>query len=437
MNAILLRCTPVLMFLIFGLIACDSSVQVSGARNYVVGQPITIHVSRGSDFIEGQFKIVDARGTVHTPISSLMSYVFIDSKHFSFRIPPLVASGPAVMEIGSTSGPYKVDIHLFRGFVHGDGQGNLYMRSMDDPTRILRRGTIGAGAYQLRLLDEKSRFVAFSSSDGRIDWLSVDNSDTSRFGVVAPSLTIATNTPGVNAKPSDVLVLSSGLVVATDRGIGTLVLNTTGSGTEITFGSWVSQVGAFSALDISADPSKKIVAAGSRGVTDGILLIFPADPFPTQAMDEPIVLSTETTNISDVAVSRSGAYAAAVAPSLNRLFLVEIASRNVVPTNISGCQNPQNVQFVAGDQRVAVLCVDSKSVELFSVAGTTATPYRTLAVGTESKRPISMFYDTSGLLYIALQDGGLQVLDAGSSNPSVSVVDGFDSIIAGSFFVQP
>ncbi len=417
--------------------ACDSSIRVTGSRNYVVGQPVTVHVARGSDFIEGQFKIVDSGGTVHTPISSLMNYVFIDSKRFSFRIPPLVASGPAIMEIGSTSGPYKVDIHIFRGFVHGDGQGNLYMRSMDEPSRILRRGTIGTGSYQLRLLDEKSRFVAFSSTDGRIDWLSVDSSDTSRFGVVAPSLTIATSTPGVNAKPSDVLVLARGLVVATDRGIGTLELRTSGTGTEITFGSWVSQDGAFSALDISADPGV-IVAAGARGVAESFLLVFAADPFPTASSSQSsITLSTETTSVSDVAVSRSGAYAAAVAPALNRLFLVEIASRNVVPTNITGCQNPKNVQFVAGDQRLAVLCMDSKSVELFSVSGTTATPYRTLAVGTQDKKPISMFYDSSGILYIALENGGLQLLDAGSSNPSVSQVEGFDSIVAGSFFVQP
>ena len=417
--------------------ACDSSVQISGSRSYVVGQPITIQVSRGSDFLEGQFKIIDAKGTVHTPISSLMNYVFIDSKRFSFRIPPLIASGSAVMEINSTSGPYKVDIQLFRGFVHGDGQGNLYMRSIDDPTHILRRGSIGSGSYQLRLLDEKSRFVAFSSTDGRIDWLSVDNSDTSRFGVVAPSLTIATTTPGVNAKPSDVLVLERGLVVATDRGIGTLELHTSGTGTEITFGSWVSQDGAFSSLDISSNPAT-IVAAGSRGGFESILLVFAADPFPSANSTRDIItLSTENPNVSDVAISRSGAYAAAVVPALNRLFLVEIGSRNVVPTNLVGCQNPQNVLFAAQDQRLAVLCVDSKSVELFSVSGTTATPYRTLAVGTQDKRPISMFYDTSGLLYIALQNGGVQVVDTGSSNPTVAVVEGFDSIVAGSFFIQP
>jgi DNA-binding beta-propeller fold protein YncE len=150
-----------------------------------------------------------------------------------------------------------------------------------------------------------------------------------------------------------------------------------------------------------------------------------------------ISLTTDGANVTDVAIARSGAYIAAVNPDLNRLFLVEFDSRNVVPTDITGCQNPRSLQFVAGDQRLAVLCVNSKTLELFSVAGTTATPYRSLPVGSDTKKPLALYYDASGLLYISLEEGGLQVVDAGSSNPEVSSVAGFDSVIAGSFFIQP
>ena len=283
----------------------------------------------------------------------------------------------------------------------------------------------------------------FSFTDGRIDWLSVDNADTSKFGVVAPALSIASDTPGVNARPADILALSRGLIVATDRGVGTLLVSAAGSGTEVTFGSWISQAAAFNALDISEPLSEgagaRIVAAGAVGATtEAVLVVFNSVPFPTNNSTKvQISLTAENANVSDVAIARSGAYIAAVNPDLNRLFLVEFDSRNVVPTDITGCQGPRSLQFVAGDQRLAVLCVNSRTLELFSVAGTTATPYRSLQVGTETRRPIALYYDPSGLLYISLEEGGLQVVEAGSSNPEITDVPGFDGIIAGSFFIQP
>jgi hypothetical protein len=327
--------------------------------------------------------------------------------------------------------------------VTGDGDGNVTMVSVDNPGKVLRRGSMGVGSYQLRLLNDKTNFVAFSPTDGRIDWLSVDNSDTSKFGVVAPSLSIASDTPGVNAKPSDILALTRGLVVATDRGVGTLLVNSVGAGTEVTFGSWISQAAAFKAIDISEPISEgagaRIVAAGAVGATtDSVLVVFNSVPFPTNNSTKvQITLTNEGANVTDVAISRSGVYIAAVNPDLNRLFLVEFDSQNVVPTNLAGCQNPRSLQFVAGDQRLAVLCVNSKTLELFSVAGTTATPYRSLSVGSETKRPIALYYDRSGLLYISLEGGGLQVVEAGSSNPEISSVAGFDGVVAGSFFIQP
>ncbi|MBU1243577.1 hypothetical protein KKD52_15145 [Myxococcota bacterium] len=424
-------------------VSCDSSPQVSGPKNLVIGQPVTIHVQQGSNFVEGQFKIVDSEGGIFTPTTSLMEYSFFSGKEFSFRVPPNVATGPAKLEIGSTSGPYKIDVNLYRGFVTGDGAGNVVMYSIDNPRKVLRRGSMGIGTYQLRMLNDQSNFVAFSPTDGRIDWLSVDNSDTSTFGVVAPSLSIASDTPGVNAKPSDILALSRGLVVATDRGVGTLLVNSVGAGTEVSFGSWISQAAAFNAVDISDVISEgagaRIVVAGAVGATtESVLVVFNSVPFPTNNSTKvQISLTTDGANVTDVAIARSGAYIAAVNPDLNRLFLVEFDSRNVVPTDITGCQNPRSLQFVAGDQRLAVLCVNSKTLELFSVAGTTATPYRSLPVGSDTKKPLALYYDASGLLYISLEEGGLQVVDAGSSNPEVSSVAGFDSVIAGSFFIQP
>jgi len=426
------------------LISCDASPQISGPKNYVIGQPVTIRVEQGSNFVEGQFKIVDSEGGIFTPTTSpAMEYNFIGGKEFSFRVPPFVAAGSATLEIGSTSGPYRIDVNLYRGFVSGDGAGNVTMYSLDNPGKVLRRGQMGIGTYQLRLLNDQSQFVAFSPTDGRIDWLSVDNSDTSKFGVVAPSLSIASDTPGVNARPSDILALTRGLVVATDRGVGTLLVSAVGSGTEVTFGSWISQAASFNALDVSDVLSEgagaRIVAAGAVGTTtESVLVVFNSVPFPTNNSTKvQITLTAESANVSDVAIARSGAYIAAVNPDLNRLFLVEFDSRNVVPTDITGCQNPRSLQFVAGDQRLAVLCVNSRTLELFSVSGTTATPYRSIQVGAETKKPIALYYDVSGLLYISLEGGGLQAIDAGSSNPEVVSIAGFDGIIAGSFFIQP
>jgi hypothetical protein len=428
---------------LLALAACDSSPQVSGPKSFVIGQPVTIRVEQGSNFVENQFKIVDSEGGIFTPSTSNMEYAFAGPKEFSFRVPPHVATGRATLEIGSSSGPYKITATLHRGFVTGDGAGNVTMHSLDTPSKVLRRGTMGIGSYQIRLLNDQSHFVVFSPTDGRIDWLSVDNPDTSKFGVVAPSLSIASDTPGVNARPADILALSRGLIVATDRGVGTLLVSSVGSGTEVTFGSWISQAAAFTALDISEVLSEgagaRVVAAGSVTSTgESVLVVFNSVPFPTNNSTKvQISLTAENANVSDVAIARAGAYIAAVNPDLNRLFLVEFDSRNVVPTDLTGCQGPRNLQFVAGDQRLAVLCVDSKTIELFSVAGTTATPYRSLAVGTDTKKPIALYYDPAGLLYVSLEEGGLQVVEAGSSNPVVTDVPGFDGIVAGSFFIQP
>lgn len=428
---------------LLSLAACDSSPQVSGPKSFVIGQPVTIRVEQGSNFVESQFKIVDSEGGIFTPSTSNMEYTFVGPKEFSFRVPPFVASGKATLEIGSSSGPYKIEATLHRGFVTGDGAGNVTMHSVDAPSKVLRRGAMGVGSYQIRLLNAKSQFVVFSPTDGRIDWLSVDNPDTSKFGVVAPSLSIASDTPGVNARPSDILALSRGLIVATDRGVGTLLVSAVGSGTEVTFGSWISQAAAFTAMDMSAVLSEgagaRVVTAGAVGSTgEAVLVVFNSVPFPTNNSTKvQIPLTSENSNVSDVAIARAGAYIAAVIPELNRLFLVEFDSRNVVPTNLTGCQGPRSLQFVAGDQRLAVLCVNSKTLELFSVAGTTATPYRSLAVGTDTKKPLALYYDPSGLLYVSLEEGGLQVVEAGSSNPVVTDVPGFNGIVAGSFFIQP
>ncbi len=427
---------------VLAFVACDSDPRVTGPKNYIIGQPVTIRVEKGSNFVEGQFKIVDAENGIFTPTSSSMDYRFNSGKEISFRIPPHVAEGPATFEIGSTSGPYRIDVNLFRGFVSGDGSGNLIMRSIGTPSRVLRRGSMGEGIYQLRMLSDQGSFVVFSPAEGRIDWLSIDSSDTSRFGIVAPSLSIASDTPGVNAKPADILALTRGLVVATDRGVGTLLVSAVGSGSEVTFGSWISQAASFTSLAISSVLSEgtgaRIVAAGGTGGSESVLVVFNSVPFPSNNSTKvQIPLTDESSNVTDVAIGANGQYMAAVVPDLNRLFLVEFSSRNVVPTTLGSCQNPRMLRFVAGDQRLAVLCVNSKTLEIFSVSGTTATPFRSLDVGTSTKNPLAMYYDPSGLLYVSLQNGGLQVIEAGSSNPSVVTVPGFENVTAASFFIQP
>ncbi|MDA3863600.1 MAG: hypothetical protein PF689_06985 [Deltaproteobacteria bacterium] len=434
-----------ILFLLTGFIqSCDTSPQIEGSSSFVIGQKITVELKKGEDLTANQFKIIDAMGNLFPSSNEFLEYQYLEKNKFSFRIPPGIANGDAVLEVGSKDGSYSLDIHIHRGIAYVDGSGMLKMISKGYPDKVLREVSVDSGDVKLKIINKKSDIITLSLTTGRIDWLILDTEKTSSFGLKVPSTKIETDTEGVNAIPSDVVGVEKGLVIATNKGLGGLAIRSAGSGTDVLFDSWISNIASFTAVDISTPDdevqTKILVAVGGSNQNESVMVAMDADSLPrSTTIKKSWILSADDSSVSDVCISVDGNLAAAVIPNSNTLSLVNISesSSEPVPSTLSECQMPLEVFFVDSNQKVAVLCEGNYAVQFFTISGTTANPGNLLTVGNAENKPRTMYYsDESKLLYIA-SDLGIQFIDTSSSNPSVQTIPGTESLNLTSFVVQP
>ncbi|MGM0598155.1 MAG: hypothetical protein ACQES9_14070 [Myxococcota bacterium] len=434
-----------ILFLLIGFIpSCDTSPQLDGPTSFIIGQKVTVELKKGEGLSANQFKIVDAMDNVFPISNEYLEYQYLENNKFTFRIPPGIANGDAVLEVGHKNGSYSLDIHIYRGIAYVDGSGMLKMISKEYPDKVLREISVDPGDVKLKLINKKSEIITLSLTTGRIDWLIPDTEKTSTFGLKVPSTKIETNTEGINAIPNDVIAVEQGLVIATNKGLGGLAINSAGSGTEITFDSWISDLVSFTGVDISTptdeEQTRRLVAVGGNDQDESILIAMDADSLPkSDTSKDDWSLSDVDSSVSDVCISVDGSLAAAVIPNSNTLSLVNISDpfSDAVPSPLSECQMPLEVFFVDSNQKLAVLCGHNYAVQFFAISGTTANPGNLFTVGNAENKPKTMYYsDESKLLYIA-SDLGIQFIDTSSSNPSVQTIPGTEDLNPTSFIVQP
>ncbi|MBU1219183.1 hypothetical protein KKF34_19075 [Myxococcota bacterium] len=423
--------------------SCDDSPRVYGPTTFVVGQQVTVEMTKGSTLKENGFSIIDSSGQIFTSSNPLVEYEWIGKNEFSFRIPSGIASGKGVIKVEGSSEIYSLDLNLIRGLIWSDSVGTLTLSDMNLPANEVKTAQVGEGYNIIRIIDEQSRIVVLSPASGQIDYFTMDGEDQRSMGLFAPSLVLQSTTQGINAQPVDVIAIPSGLVIAADKGIaGIKVVNA--GGTTTTFDSWIYSDGATRSLDISGeyinseqDTVKLIAAAGVNAANESVIILFELRTFPRASTPKDVIVLSSDSNVSDVAVNEGGTHAAAVIPTENTLYLVNTSTQSVVPTNISDCSQPTAVEFVAGGEKIAILCSGSDSVQVYTVSGTTANHFKTISAGTTDNHVAGMFYAADGRVYVSLEKGGIVYFDASSSNPVLQELPNSSFIKSSSFVVQP
>jgi hypothetical protein len=423
--------------------SCDNTPQISGPQSFVIGQQITIDLTKGEELIENDFTLIDADDKEYLFDNPDIEYVYIGKNNFSFRIPAGAADGEATLKIGSKGDTYSLTITIYRGIVYSDGSGLLKLSGINSPATVLKSAPITQEKAIIKLVDNHSSIIVLSPESGQLDWFLVDSKDSSKFVLKIPSFKIETSTQGINANPNDVVATDPFLILATDVGVGIVKAQSFGVGSDISFENWVSQDADFKSVSKSEIDSNELftyAAVGGTDINSSIMIWFKSDALlqPTPAYNM-VTLSSDAATVSDVTVSQNGRFAAAVIPSESKLYLVEISQSNPVPvaTVIENCNNPTALEFVNNSERVVVLCEGSNSVQMFNVSGTTANPFQTLSVGSNENPPTNIFHSADGKLYISIKNGGLYVFDATSSNPSIEEIPNSSSLNADSFIIQP
>ena len=346
------------------LVGCQPTPHISGSKRASVGQNVAIEVAQGPGLVKDDFVLTDAQGSKYDSSSGDVAYHFQDDKHVTFKIPKGIATGPATLRLGvqGRSAGCDVDFSILRIAVLLDPDGWLY--SVDvDTGRVLDMDALGHGELSAHMAPSGIRIAATASKEAAVHFIEVLGSGLQPY---SPSL------DGIANKTFDAVMLSTGALVATEKGI-----------------AWLSQ-GEFGSTVLNGflgrGPVVRLAGSQAQGQALG-LLGFASDATDYRDLVEVVDLSSDEPQITTtldlggtvggaswLVVSPDGTYAWVNNRLDNTITILSLGQSPAVtdhvalPTQDKPQTDPFRLAVSPDGKRLVVLCGGSKSAVIYDVS---------------------------------------------------------------------
>lgn len=396
--------------------ACTSDPDVRGPTRFVVGQQVTLQLERGPDFVEDDLVLTDSEGHDYSPADPLLDYSFGDGKSVQITIPYGIASGAATLSVGADGrDPYVFDVQIVRLLLVLGPGGDLTMRNLDRPSEEHANAQVGTGAGTLSLSAAGDRLLAVSQDSGQIYFLELHADNLTPF---APSVDL-----GFPVRRG--VLIDSGALVAAEHGLASIARLPDGS---LLFDTWLDTGPAVSVAS-AADTGRAVVAGTTSDASPyDYLLRLNLSTRPPEITQPEVRLGGAAGGVVDVVIDPAGELGVTANGVDNTLTTIQLTAS---PPAVSsrplpeGNTGPTRLVMARRGNYVAVLCADSRTASVYSVAEGGVTNLATVDADprttdpAQAQPPVDAGFAPAKRMILLLADGTLVEADLSSDPPTV------------------